>query len=128
MSVLPAAVSNWTLFAFAASCAASFIFTKNGFVSRFVIRPTVTPLLARAVVAAAVAATGGDAEHHPQQPLPRVGAFRRAYDVPMHLLLVGPVPVAQPGEGLLRAIPPLKTPLPNRSGLSPEIDSRAAVA
>ena len=44
----------------------SFIFTKNGFVSRFVIRPTVTPLLARAVVAAAVAATGGDAECHPR--------------------------------------------------------------
>jgi hypothetical protein len=33
-------VSNWALRAFACFCAPCFIFTKNGFVSVFVIRPT----------------------------------------------------------------------------------------
>ena len=42
VSNLPAAVSSSTLFSFAAACAASFIFTKKGLVSVFVIRPTVT--------------------------------------------------------------------------------------
>src|SRR4051795_5872153 len=42
VSNLPDAVVSWALFAAAAFCAASFILTKNGFVSVFVIRPTWT--------------------------------------------------------------------------------------
>src|SRR4051812_10704851 len=42
VSNLPDAVVSWALFAAAAFCAASFIFTKKGFVSVFVIRPTWT--------------------------------------------------------------------------------------
>ena len=42
VSVLPAALVSSALFAPAASCAASFIFTKNGFDSVLVIRPTWT--------------------------------------------------------------------------------------
>ena len=41
-SVLPDALTSSALFASAAFCAASFIFTKNGLLSVLVIRPTVT--------------------------------------------------------------------------------------
>ena len=44
VSDLPDAVRSLTLFSSAAACAPSFIFTKNGLVSVFVMRPIVTSL------------------------------------------------------------------------------------
>ena len=62
----------------------------------FVIRPTVTSRPRSPAPPPPTAARRRRRRRRrapaPQQPLPRVGAFRRAYDVPMHLLLVGPSP------------------------------------
>src|SRR5439155_8429083 len=46
-SILPAAVRSWAPRAFACFCAPSFIFTKNGFVSVFVISPTLIDAVGR---------------------------------------------------------------------------------